>query len=85
MLRFQIHTKQTCITKGSSVLSTVLVLISKFLGFHFKDKSPVDPILKAGGLLWKVSRMYRIFRVFYGFSVCLFVHHDDGWIGLGWG
>ena len=27
--------KQTCMTRGSSVLSTVLVLISKFLGFHF--------------------------------------------------
>ena len=41
-------------TNGSSVLSTVLVLISRFLGFHFKDKSPVDPILKAGELLCKV-------------------------------
>ena len=44
-------------TRGSSVLSTVLVLISKFLGFHFKDKSPVDPILRAGGLLWKMSHV----------------------------
>ena len=43
----------TCITKGSRVLSTVLVFISKFLGFHFKDKSPLDPILTTGRLLWK--------------------------------
>ena len=47
----------TCITKGSSVLSTVLVFISKFLGFHFKDKSPLDPILTTGRLLWKYNTL----------------------------
>ena len=32
----------TCITRGSSVLSTVLVLISRCFGFHFSDRSELD-------------------------------------------
>ena len=48
-------------TSGSRVLSTVLVLISRFLGFHLRARSPVEPILAGWGSLKKTDLYFQTY------------------------